>query len=134
MFMKSLTSSSVSIFCISKEFHLWHVFFHLAPASMLPVDRFMVLVDLRVRKRLCRATYTRRTSSTNVFFTAVFSPPVKQRQKRNRLFHHLQTTVRPETFHPRLVYDGNAVAYSPGRMDLAGNSGATVRVQPRLGW
>lgn len=57
---------------------------------------------------------------------AAFSPPVKEGPKRNQLFHHLQTTVKPATFNPRLVYDGHAIAYSPGRMNLGGSGGATV--------
>ena len=56
----------------------------------------------------------------------VFSPPVKEGPKRKQLFHHLQNTVKPAMFNPRLVYDGNAIAFSPGRANLGGGSGATV--------
>lgn len=42
------------------------------------------------------------------------------------LFHHLQVTVAPQLFHPRLVYDGKAIAYSPGLLNLGGDSGITV--------
>jgi hypothetical protein len=42
------------------------------------------------------------------------------------LFHHLQVTVAPQLFHPRLVYDGKAIAYSPGLLSLGGDSGIAV--------
>ena len=40
---------------------------------------------------------------------------------------HLQNVVAPNVFDPRVVYDGRALAYSPGRaLPLAGGTGETV--------
>jgi hypothetical protein len=40
---------------------------------------------------------------------------------------HLQNVVAPNIFDPRIVYDGRALAYSPGRpLPLAGGTGETV--------
>ncbi|KAF8898225.1 ribonuclease H-like domain-containing protein [Gymnopilus junonius] len=59
----------------------------------------------------------------------VFSPEEKIRNKRIQLFHHLQTAVAPQTFNPRAIYDGRAIAYAPIRLPLANNGNGTFTVQ-----
>ncbi|KAF8970924.1 hypothetical protein BDZ97DRAFT_1409273 [Flammula alnicola] len=61
-------------------------------------------------------------------YDVVFNPPVDQRNKKIQLVHHLQNVVAPQIFNPRLVYDGQAIAYSPGQLNLGGNSGATFTI------
>ena len=57
----------------------------------------------------------------------VFNPEMKNGDRRIQLIQHLQNVVAPNIFHPRIVYDGRALAYSPGRpLPLAGGTGETV--------
>lgn len=58
----------------------------------------------------------------------VFSPEEKIRNKRIQLFHHLQMSVAPQTFNPRAIYDGRAIAYAPTKLPLANNGNGTVRL------
>ncbi|KAF8188322.1 argonaute-like protein [Pholiota molesta] len=49
------------------------------------------------------------------------------------LFHspfsdQFTVTVAPQLFHPRLVYDGKAIAYSPGLLNLGGDSGIAFNI------
>ncbi|KAF9484944.1 argonaute-like protein [Pholiota conissans] len=73
---------------------------------------------------------TRLPTKDYYMYDVVFSPVIedKERSKRNQLFHHLQVTIAPQLFNPRLVYDGRAIAYSPGLLNLGGNSGMTFTV------
>jgi len=45
----------------------------------------------------------------------VFNPELKNGDRPVQLVQHLQNIVAPDIFHPRIVYDGRALAYSPGR-------------------
>ena len=57
----------------------------------------------------------------------VFNPEIKNGDRRIQFVQHLQNVVAPNIFHPRIVYDGRALAYSPGRpLHLAGGTGETV--------
>ncbi|KAF8968250.1 ribonuclease H-like domain-containing protein [Flammula alnicola] len=69
-----------------------------------------------------------RVPTREYFMYDVFNPTVDQRNKKIQLVHHLQNVVAPQIFNPRLVYDGQAIAYSPGQLNLGGNSGATFTV------
>ena len=52
---------------------------------------------------------------------------MKNGDHRIQLIQHLQNVVAPNIFHPRIVYDGRALAYSPGRpLPLAAGTGETV--------
>jgi eukaryotic translation initiation factor 2C len=52
---------------------------------------------------------------------------VKNVDRRIKYIQHLQNVVAPNIFNPRVVYDGRALAYSPGRaLHLAGGTGETV--------
>jgi eukaryotic translation initiation factor 2C len=54
-------------------------------------------------------------------------PELRNGDGRIRFIQHLQNTVAPRIFNPRVVYDGRALAYSPGRaLPLAGGTGETV--------
>ncbi|KAF9486279.1 Piwi-domain-containing protein [Pholiota conissans] len=70
------------------------------------------------------------TQVSNAIRLVVFHPELDKREKakRNELFTHLQVRVAPHLFNPRLVYDGAAIAYSPGLLNLGGNSGITFNV------
>ena len=57
----------------------------------------------------------------------VFNPEIKNGDRRIQFVQHLQNVVAPNIFHPRIVYDGRALAYSPDRpLHLAGGTGETV--------
>ena len=57
----------------------------------------------------------------------VFIPELKNADRRIQFLQHLQNVVAPNVFNPRVVYDGRALAYSPGRvLPLAGGTGETV--------
>ncbi|PPQ66044.1 hypothetical protein CVT26_010800 [Gymnopilus dilepis] len=60
---------------------------------------------------------------------AVISPPEKIRNKCVQLFHHLQVVVAPHIFNPRAIYDGKAIAYSPGLLNLGNNNSGMFYVQ-----
>jgi hypothetical protein len=61
------------------------------------------------------------------FHLAVFIPELKNGDRRIQFVQHLQNVVAPNIFHPRIVYDGRALAYLPGRpLPLAGGTGETV--------
>jgi hypothetical protein len=62
------------------------------------------------------------------FFLIEFRPKAEEVHRRRLLIHHLQNVVAPEVFHRRLVYDGDSIAYSPGRLpSLAGHGSGKVR-------
>ena len=75
---------------------------------------------------------TARTVSSSVkepfFFLLIeFKPKVKEVHRRRELIHHLQNVVAPDLFNRRIVYDGDSIAYSPGRLpSLAGHSSGNV--------
>lgn len=52
------------------------------------------------------------------FFVIEFRPKVEDVHRRRRLIHHLQNVVAPDVFDRRIVYDGDSIAYSPGRLPL----------------
>lgn len=61
------------------------------------------------------------------FFVIEFRPKVEDVHRRRRLIHHLQNLVAPDVFDRRIVYDGDSIAYSPGRLpSLAGDSSGNV--------
>jgi eukaryotic translation initiation factor 2C len=62
-------------------------------------------------------------------YDVVFSPELKNGDRRIQFIQHLQNVVAPNIFHPRIVYDGRALAYSPGRpLPLAGGTGETFSI------
>ncbi|KDR81951.1 hypothetical protein GALMADRAFT_240289 [Galerina marginata CBS 339.88] len=61
-------------------------------------------------------------------YDAVFDPPEKVR-KKILLMNHLQSAVAPNVFNPRMIYDGQAIAYSPAMLPLAGNGNGTFTVK-----
>jgi eukaryotic translation initiation factor 2C len=62
-------------------------------------------------------------------YDVVFIPEVWKVEKRIQLIQHLQNVVAPNIFNPRVVYDGRALAYSPGRaLSLAGGTGETFSI------
>jgi len=59
-------------------------------------------------------------------YDVVFKPELKNADRRIQFLQHLQNVVAPDIFNPRIVYDGRAIAYSPGRaLPLAGGTGET---------
>ena len=66
-------------------------------------------------------------SLIDISLRIVFIPELKNGDRRIKFLQHLQNVVAPNLFNPRIVYDGRALAYSPGRvLPLAGGTGETV--------
>jgi len=62
-------------------------------------------------------------------YDVVFIPELKNGDRRIQFLQHLQNVVAPNIFNPRIVYDGRALAYSPGRaLPLAGGTGETFSI------
>jgi eukaryotic translation initiation factor 2C len=62
-------------------------------------------------------------------YDVVFIPELKNADRRIQYIQHLQNVVAPNIFNPRVVYDGRALAYSPGRtLPLAGGTGETFSI------
>lgn len=57
----------------------------------------------------------------------VFKPDVEAFGRRQELFDKLQSTVAPQIFSPRALYDGKALVYSSHRLKLASGDGSSVR-------
>ena len=65
--------------------------------------------------------------SIDISHHIVFIPELKNTDRRIQFIQHLQNVVAPNLFNPRVVYDGRALAYSPGKaLPLAGGTGETV--------
>lgn len=54
------------------------------------------------------------------------------RQKNIQLLHHLQHTVCPRIFNPRIIYDGEALGYCAARLDFSGRPSASVRADTTI--
>ncbi|KAF9036794.1 Piwi domain-containing protein [Panaeolus papilionaceus] len=50
------------------------------------------------------------------------------RQKNIQLLHHLQHTVCPRIFNPRIIYDGEALGYCAARLDFSGRPSASFTI------
>lgn len=50
-------------------------------------------------------------------------------KKKTMLFHHLQNTVAPDVFNPRMIYDRQKLAYCRKQLTFSesGNASGTVR-------
>ncbi|PPQ67563.1 hypothetical protein CVT24_002843, partial [Panaeolus cyanescens] len=53
--------------------------------------------------------------------------PLKRREKIQYL-QHLQNVVKPDVFRPRLVYDGDAIAYCAGQLNFGGSPSGSFTV------
>ncbi|KAF8811942.1 argonaute-like protein [Phlegmacium glaucopus] len=74
-------------------------------------------------------TITRLPSKSYYQYDVVFIPELKNSDRRIQFIQHLQNVVAPNVFNPRVVYDGRALAYSPGRvLPLAGGTGETFSI------
>ncbi|KAJ7929277.1 hypothetical protein B0H13DRAFT_2310739 [Mycena leptocephala] len=62
----------------------------------------------------------------------VFNPDLPIANKRERAMHLLQTSIAPNIFHPRGVYDGKRLLYLSHTLNLPGGGGA-ARFTVRLG-
>jgi N-terminal domain of argonaute len=61
------------------------------------------------------------------FLLIEFKPKVEEVHRRRELIHHLQNVVAPDFFNRRIVYDGDSIAYFPGRLpSLAGHNSGNV--------
>jgi hypothetical protein len=61
----------------------------------------------------------------------VFNPDLPIANKRERAMHLLQTSIAPNIFHPRGVYDGKRLLYLSHTLNLPGGGGA-ARVSATL--
>ncbi|KAJ7168155.1 ribonuclease H-like domain-containing protein [Mycena crocata] len=56
-------------------------------------------------------------------YDLIFQPDEPIANKRQRVIHLLQTSIAPELFHPRGVYDGKRLLYVSHRLNLSGGAG-----------
>ncbi|KAJ6618325.1 Piwi domain-containing protein [Mycena sp. CBHHK59/15] len=61
----------------------------------------------------------------------VFNPDINIANKRQRAIHILQTSVAPQIFNPRAVYDGKRLLYASRELGLPGGGSGTFTI--RLG-
>lgn len=74
-------------------------------------------------------TIVRLPSKAYYQYDVVFVPELKNADRRIQFIQHLQNVVAPNQFNPRVVYDGRALAYSPGKaLPLAGGTGESFSI------